>query len=380
MDRLPNLLTTKELLRAVAILAVSILAAYLLAPIIVGMQWRGFTLAVLGTAMPLAWTAFLFKKNLKRESAIRAAQLKEIGELESTDRLPFGVLGVRADGIGVTYFPMTEFFVQWEEIKSATYCQFGQVRGHVTNHPGTDQPRIRSWSKPVIIVQTTRTDFPKFPIIFDTASSADRWIDILERQSPPETVFHLNRLPWKKRFTIFELTVSLVGLLACGVSIAMDHLPGVKGSYDRVFPIFFRLSDAGCRCIDDLRRPRNWFVGDFANVPSGYRRRDGSRKTTALPSRGGTLDYRGVQLSRAYSNRSHQIDQGQTEEVRLGERHFQASQTEPRGTHPPSHPKPRRHPNLPTQLLGAQASLAALLVERPDLTILDSTNLIPQPT
>jgi hypothetical protein len=226
VDRLKPLLNGGQLLRGFLILAIGVVASYFIAQTVVGPEWGGFATTILATVPLLVWVFAMSFKKQRQDFAIERVQLQSLGSpLVATERVPFGFVTASDAGLGVTYFPMTEVLLHWKEIKSITLCQFGKILQHKEFDSEVSQPQIRSWSKPVIIVQTSRSDFPRLPIVFDNMNSAVRWIKILEAQQTPTEGFHRNAWPWKKRFSAIELAANGIGLLGCVVSLGINVSP-----------------------------------------------------------------------------------------------------------------------------------------------------------
>lgn len=180
-------------------------------------KWSEFAFSLAGALPLLAAVWYFCLSNLRRQSQFAKAQMVALGEdFSCSERLPFGVLAANDVGIGVTYTPMTEVKLEWSQIRAYTLSKFGKSLVSRKFDPDCPDPRLRSWPKPVLILQTSRADFPVLPLVFNSMESASRWVEVFEHRKPTERGFKL------ENYHSFLGRVRSVGVLASLVLVTIS--------------------------------------------------------------------------------------------------------------------------------------------------------------
>lgn len=326
----------------------------------------------------LAYFTINNHKEKKRTEQIQATVLGK--NWEAYEKLPFGIIASNLNQVGITYRPMTEVILNWEEIASVTLCRLGDVLDHTAFDPSVQTPKFRSWQKPVILLQTSRKDFPILPVVFETMQSAKRWNSLLSSKQTASKPFCIANLSRKERIQWLLLQWGIVWILVAIALYASARLPGVKWDSQLAngWAMIGNFGIAGLGFLATWRED-----GELAIPQSINPARDVNRIDAIAP----LAPFVGALWITEPNNLLERIPLDSIESVELVSKKSPWSDDifkRPQYNHADlilhlnrDHDRARK---FSMTKLGAEHSIAALLAERPELKILGSIDLLHQPS
>ena len=194
-----------------------------------GWVYTEFVQSLLAPMPILVWLAYFTITNHKEKQRTEDIQATVLGKTwDAYEKLPFGVIASNPNQVGITYRPMTEVILSWEEIASVTLCRLGDVLDHTAFDTSVQSPKIHSWAKPVILLQTSRKDFPILPVVFDTMQSAKRWNSLLCSKQTASEPFRITNRSRKEYIQRLQMLWGIIWIPVAIGLYASARLPGVK--------------------------------------------------------------------------------------------------------------------------------------------------------
>jgi hypothetical protein len=328
----------------------------------------------------LVWLAYFTITNHKEKKRTEEIQATVLGKnWDAYEKLPFGVIASNPNQVGITYRPMTEVILSWEEIASVTLCRLGDVLDHTAFDISVPSPKIHSWAKPVILLQTSRKDFPILPAVFDSMQSANRWNSLLSSKRTASRPFRMTTRSRKERIQRLQMLWGIIWILVAIGLYASARLPGVKWDSQLAngWVMIGNVVIAGLSILGTSRED-----SELAILQSIDPSRDVNRIDAIAP----LAPINGALWITEPNNLLERIPLESIESVEVVPKKSAWSDDvfkRPRYDHADlilhinrDHDRTRK---FSMTKLGAERSIAALLAERPDLKIFGSTDLIPQP-